>query len=148
VGKAQREKGKRFEREWATELRTRFPAFADQIHRAIQSRGPEAADVLGLPGFWFECQDSIDPTPLKKLEQAERDQARSGLDLVPIAITHRSRSRSIEATLRLGDLQRLAGAQRVRMLVLGPGRLAGNLPVTIDASALLDLIAAAAPWDR
>ncbi len=154
-GKGIREKGKRFERAWAAVLREWFPQYADEIHRSIQSRGPEACDVIGLPGYWFECQDAVTVTPIAKLVQAERDLALSDdTDRTPIAITHRTGSRSTQATLRTGDLLHLFANLRLHNPV-GKlrhhlrGRLpiaVSSLPITLDAEDLLMMIRHANGW--
>jgi len=72
MGKMQREKVKRGEREFAEELRAAVPQFANQIKRGLQSRdGREAADVDGLPGFWFENKQGAKPNPRAALKQAQ-----------------------------------------------------------------------------
>lgn len=111
MGKMQRDKGKRFERQIAKKLRERFPKHADEIRRSIQSRQAEESDVTGLPGLWIECQDAAVPTPLKKLEQAERDVIVAKLEeeLIPIAVTHKSRAKDIRVTLRLAHLHYIFG---------------------------------------
>ena len=111
MGKMQRNKGKRFERLIANKLREFFPEHIEEIRRSIQSREAEESDVTGLPGLWIECQDAILPTPLKKLEQAERD-VRSNkleLDIIPIAVTHQIRAKAIYVTLRLSHLHYIFG---------------------------------------
>lgn len=57
MGRHQREKGKRGEREVATLLREKFAWLADKVRRgASQSRrGSDAADVEGLP-WWMEVK--------------------------------------------------------------------------------------------
>ena len=111
MGKMQREKGKRFERLIANKLREFFPEHTDEIRRSIQSREAEESDVTGLPGLWVECQDAILPTPLKKLEQAERDVRANNLELsiIPIAVTHQIRAKAIYVTLRLSHLHYIFG---------------------------------------
>ena len=111
MGKMQREKGKRFERQIANALRKFFPEHAEEIRRSIQSREAEESDVTGLPGLWIECQDAILPTPLKKLEQAERDVSSNNLelDIIPIAVTHQIRAKAIHVTLRLSHLHYIFG---------------------------------------
>tara|TARA_A100001391_G_scaffold122821_1_gene83729 strand:- start:5410 stop:5880 length:471 start_codon:yes stop_codon:yes gene_type:complete len=111
MSKMQRIKGKVFERKIARKLRETFPEFADEIRRSIQSRQAEESDVTGLPGFWIECQDAKQPTPTKKLEQAERDVrvARQVDTTIPIAVTHKIRAKDILVTLRLHHLHYIFG---------------------------------------
>ena len=72
MGKMQREKGKRGEREFADELKAALPQFADKIKRGLQSRdGAEVADVEGVPGFWFENKCGAKPNPRAALKQAQ-----------------------------------------------------------------------------
>jgi hypothetical protein len=72
MGKMQREKGKRGEREFADELKAALPQFAEHIKRGIQSRdGGEVADVQGVPGFWFENKCGAKPNPRAALKQAQ-----------------------------------------------------------------------------
>ncbi len=53
--KAARLKGKVGERKTATDLREALPQLAEKIRRGWQTRsGSDEADVLGVPGFWFE----------------------------------------------------------------------------------------------
>jgi hypothetical protein len=72
MGKMQREKGKRGEREFADELKAALPQLADKIKRGLQSRdGAEVADVEGVPGFWFENKCGAKPNPRAALKQAQ-----------------------------------------------------------------------------
>lgn len=109
MGKMQREKGKRFERQIAKKLREVFPEYSEEIRRSIQSRQAEESDVTGLPGLWVECQDAAVPTPKQKLLQAERDVLVANLysKIIPIAVTHKSRAKDIFVTLRLANLHYL-----------------------------------------
>jgi hypothetical protein len=104
MSKFSRDKGKRYERKIARALRQRFPELSDEIRRSIQSRQAEESDVTGLPDFWLECQDAQTPTPLKKLQQAERDVSVNGLNVIPVAITHKTRSKDHSVTMRLPSL--------------------------------------------
>lgn len=109
MGKMQRDKGKRFERQIAKKLREKFPEYSEEIRRSIQSRQAEESDVTGLPGLWVECQDAAVPTPKQKLLQAERDVHVANLyrKIIPIAVTHKSRAKEIFVTLRLANLHYL-----------------------------------------
>lgn len=107
MAKFSRDKGKRFERRIAKIIRERWPQLKDEIRRSIQSREAEESDVTGLPGFWLECQDAATPTPAAKLEQAIGD-SEDGTKGMPVAITHKTKTRTIEVSLRLADLLALA----------------------------------------
>lgn len=70
-GRASREKGKRGERKTATDLRGALPQFGDKIKRGWQCRGgADAADVEGIPGFWFEVKNCKKIQARPALEQA------------------------------------------------------------------------------
>ena len=111
MGKMQRNKGKRFERLIAKKLREAFPEYSEEIRRSVQSREAEESDVTGLPGFWVECQDAAKPTPLKKLEQAERDVMVNKLTgkILPIAVTHKKNTVEIYVTMRMHHLHFIFG---------------------------------------
>lgn len=106
MGLMQRNKGKRFERAIASILRARFPDAT--VRRASQADRPHQSDVYIVGGppvlerLWCECQDSRHPTPIAKLEQAERDsQGWNDRHRLPIAITHQLGARTIYVTTRL-----------------------------------------------
>ena len=67
-------------------------------------RGAEACDIQGVPYLWIEAQDSQAPTPLVKLEQAERDLRAAKTQRLPVAVTHKKGARSIQITLRICSL--------------------------------------------
>lgn len=142
MGKFSRSKGKRFERRIATELRERFPQFAELIRRSIQSRQAEESDVTGIPGLWLECQDSVEPTPFDKLEQAIRDVTANESKSIPVAITHKTRTQSIEVTLRATDF--------IWMTEASNGKLSDSwlekVTVQISWEAFLDLVEKFQPW--
>jgi hypothetical protein len=137
MGTLSRTKGKVFERSIATMIRARWPWLAERIRRSIQSRAAEESDVTGLPGFWLECQDASEPTPVEKLEQAERDVFASTTrrEDCPVAITHKKRARSIQATLRLHELIALSQDPKRKAQTKN-----FNIPVTIDLHAFFDLV--------
>lgn len=87
MGKLQRSKGKIFERWSAQKQREYFPECL--ITRGQQANGASHADNTGIPGLWTECQDSKQPTPLAKLQQAIEDASKHAPDCVPIAVFHR-----------------------------------------------------------
>jgi hypothetical protein len=83
LGKMQREKGKRFEREAATMFREAMPDVSHEIRRGWQARsGRDAPDVI-VPVFWPECKHGIKPNPRAALEQA---QSGAPPGLIPVAI--------------------------------------------------------------
>ena len=110
----QREKGKVFERKIAAVLRTRWPgAIVRRASQAERAHNPDVFIERGpriLERMWLELQDSAQATPAVKLSQATRDVERDprtyppGQHRLPVAITHRLGSRTVEATLNLGDL--------------------------------------------
>ena len=99
MGKASRDKGKRFEREIASVFRERF----GHSYRGAPlqaSGGCIMPDVVTPLPIHIECSHGKAVSAHGKLEQAIRD-ARAGM--VPIAITRRDRGETI-ASLRLEDL--------------------------------------------
>lgn len=146
MGKFSRSKGKRAERRIATVLRERFPEIAGDIRRSIQSRQAEESDICGLPGFWLENQDAAEPTPKAKLEQAIRDVCanKKETELVPVAITHKTRSKSTEVTMRAGDLFRLF----VQASETTDAFPFADRPVQIDFETFLDLVEVLKPWQK
>lgn len=139
MGLMQREKGKRFERAIAAELRTRWPAAI--VRRASQAERADNPDVFaeGAPALtrlWLELQDARQPTPALKLAQAERDAAawqarRAGSARWPVVVWHRLGERTTWATLRLGTLLAVTGSTSPAQAV-----------VTLELGAFLDLLAA------
>lgn len=90
MGKAQREKGKRGERQTAREI---ADVFGVDAHRGQQSRdGADAPDVVGLPGWWIEVKTGQRINAFAALEQA--DDARGKFE-VPIAVLRRDRKRPV-----------------------------------------------------
>jgi hypothetical protein len=110
----QRNKGKRFERAIATVLRSYFPDAivrrASQADRAHQSDVYIAGGPPLLSRLWLECQDAATPTPIAKLEQAERDVTNGIMhwdvrrSRIPVVIWHKLGARDIHATMRLWAL--------------------------------------------
>jgi hypothetical protein len=135
----QREKGKAYERHVARMIRERVPAIASRTHRAIQSRGPDASDVIA-PGLWVECQDARDVTPLAKLEQAERDAGKAGSADLRVAVTHVLRARSSQVTLRLSSLLTLCGFEEAVACATVVHEFM-SITVTIDLVDFLNLYA-------
>jgi hypothetical protein len=116
MGRWQREKGKRFEREIADRLRSVLPADAEQIRRGWQSRsGRDDADVI-LPewlGLWIECKVGARPNIVAAIEQAREA---CGPTMAPVAITRRDRETAIVSMGLddwLGMLVHYARARRI-----------------------------------
>lgn len=117
----QRIKGAGFERRIAKLLRERYGA---DVHRSSQADRARNSDVViepgpgvhqNLPRLWLELQDAREPTPLKKLAQAERDIAREeAMARVPVVVWHRLGERTVWASLRLYDLDWLCGVGEER----------------------------------
>lgn len=69
MSRAQREKGKRTEREFARRIARIYP----DAHRGAQSRsGRDGCDVEKTP-WWIECKSRASIAAFRFLEQAERD---------------------------------------------------------------------------
>jgi hypothetical protein len=147
-----RTKGHTFERLIANCFRETLPEFADQIRRSEQGHGAFGSDITGVPTLWIECQHAGPQThnPEVKLAQAIRDAA--GSRNLPVAITRMTRARSIDCTLRLGDLAHLLHMTRNRMIpfevLRGDAVEVEHAPVTIDLDAFLLLFRVAKPWTR
>lgn len=138
-GKSNRRSGHDFERSIARAYRERFSeeSWVEEIRRSDQGHGAALPDVTGIPGLWTECQHAGDAhwSPTLKLEQAIRDS--KGSREIPVAVTRRKGHRSILATLRLRDLDRL----------FRRSDLVGDEFVTLGFDDFLDLFASARPWD-
>lgn len=108
MGRMQREKGKRFERQIAAMFRERWPDAV--VRRASQADRAHESDVFieggppMLKRLWIECQDARNPTPLAKLEQAEGDVGHAHnpnwTNTLPVVIWHRLGAREINVTTR------------------------------------------------
>lgn len=142
MAKLSREKGKRFERLIASELRSRWPDAV--IRRASQAERADNPDVFCEGGppilarLWLELQDSRTPTPLGKLQQAEHDTLawhakRPTIPTLrlPVVIWHRIREVKTYATLRLATLDAICGALHV----------VRDQVVQLELGDLLDLVA-------
>jgi hypothetical protein len=102
MGRSQREKGKRGEREIASRIRAVLPEHAGAIRRGWQSRsGSDDPDVV-LPDWlpmWIESKLGAAPRIEAALRQAI-DAAPQGM--MPVAITRRDRCDAI-VTMRIDD---------------------------------------------
>lgn len=126
MGKHSRDKGINFEQLIATAYRERWPGVT--VRRSEQAHRPFEPDVVVDhhpfgSRLWTECQHADDPTPLRKLAQAERDigaameRQGAGPDLTAIAANHlypivvwrQSCSRVINMTTRMWVIERISG---------------------------------------
>lgn len=140
-----RTKGKTFERRIAAILRQHFPNAV--VRRASQADRAHQSDVYVTGGpallsrLWLECQDARQPTPLRKLEQAERDVQRAFEDggpsgRLPVVIWHEYGAREIHATMRLWVLESIRNPESQSVcLVVVTMTLNALLAIVADASA-------------
>lgn len=98
MGKAEREKGKRGERELASVLRD---AGYSESKRSVQycGMGGESADVLGLPGVHIECKRTERLELWKSIDQAISDCKQGNIPVV----MHRPSRRPWIVIIRLDD---------------------------------------------
>jgi hypothetical protein len=90
-GSYSRRKGHNHERDVATKLREAFPNAT--VRRSDQGFGAKLPDVV-IEGdapyiatrIWWECQRARKCYPLKKLDQAVRDIAKTGKPWVPVCV--------------------------------------------------------------
>ncbi len=96
MGKAQREKGKRFEQAVAKDLRK---IFGEKVGRGWQARsGIDAPDVVGTP-FWIECKHHKKVNIRAALLQAVNDSNVHNESMLPIAVCKDDKCDSIVALL-------------------------------------------------
>jgi hypothetical protein len=110
-GRQRRRKGHDFERSVARVLREKWPDAV--VRRSSQAEAAENPDVFVEGGppvlatLWLELQDAVNPRPLAKLAQADRDRvawmdARPAHDLrLPVVVWHRIHSPDVNVTTRL-----------------------------------------------
>lgn len=103
MGKSQRDKGKRGERELAKELNKLFDL---ECRRGQQFCGIEGDDVVGLPGCHVECKRVEKFQLYPSLEQSVND---SSPEDVPIVVTRRNNKPWV-ICLELDDLPKLVKA--------------------------------------
>lgn len=110
MGKLSRRKGHAFEREIAAELRE---LGYDAKRGLSQARGggAEEADVVGVPGFHFECKRGKKPNMRAALAQAVDD----AKGVVAVAVVKDDRSEAV-AVLRWKDFKELV----LRKAAVGP----------------------------
>lgn len=122
MGAKSRNKGAAFEREIARDLRAIYDgpqwcAHYEQVNakqrvvmlkssrvkRGNQSRGAHEADLcVADRTWWIECQHADVASPLRKLEQAERDIQHKGEigKWLPVSITKTTGARSVNCCMR------------------------------------------------
>jgi hypothetical protein len=103
VGKAQREKGKRFEREMVHRIRAVLGLGEDEVKRGLQFRdGGEVADVV-MPRFHLEAKHDNGVSVWAALRQAVGD-AKPGM--WPLVVLKHDRQEPI-AAMPLSDFEEL-----------------------------------------
>lgn len=100
MGKASRDKGKRFERA----LASRFREYGYDARRTAQYCGNtgDASDVVGLPGLHIEAKHVEAMRLYEWVAQAVRDAEAGGKGDIP-AVFHKKNNADILVTLRLDD---------------------------------------------
>lgn len=101
MGKAEREKGKRGEREVSQILRENG---YEDAHRGVQYQGgPESPDVVGMPGVHIEVKRTERLRVYEYIEQAEGD---ADEDEVPVVV-HRQNGKKWLAILPFMDFVKM-----------------------------------------
>ena len=100
MGKASRDKGKRFERA----LASRFREYGYDARRTAQYCGNtgDASDVVGLPGIHVEAKHVERMSLYEWMAQAIRDAEAGGKGNLP-AVFHKKNNADILVTMRLDD---------------------------------------------
>ena len=100
MGKASRDKGKRFERF----LASRFREYGYDARRTAQHCGKtgDASDVVGLPGIHVEAKHVEAMRLYEWMSQAIRDAEAGGKGNLP-AVFHKKNNADILVTMRLDD---------------------------------------------
>ena len=98
MGKMSRDKGKRYERELASQLR----GYGFDARRSAQYAGNtgEAADVVGLPGIHIEAKHVETMRLYEWMSQAIHDAGEAGRGDLP-AVFHRKNGEKTLVTMRL-----------------------------------------------
>jgi hypothetical protein len=104
MSKAQRDKGKKGEREVATILR----AWGYDAHRPMQSAGARECDVEGAP-WWIEVKIGKSVRFWEAISQAETDAAQDERKRPPVVVFRRDGETQWRAIIELEDLLELAG---------------------------------------
>lgn len=106
MGRSQREKGKRGERELARVL----SSYGHDCHRGQQNRGGgDSPDVVGLDGIHIECKRVEALNVERAMEQARRDSEGSGN--LPV-VMHRKNGEPWKVTCDLPTFMLLYAAWR------------------------------------
>ena len=106
MGRMQRNKGARGERELSRELVRVLGVETGSIYRSVQHAGKEGAgDVLGVPGVAIECKRSETFSAYKAMEQALDDCGRD----IPI-VCHKRNLQQWLVICELRDLVKLSRA--------------------------------------
>lgn len=100
MGKASRDKGKRFERA----LASRFREYGYDARRTAQYCGNtgDASDVVGLPGIHVEAKHVEKMSLYEWMAQAIRDAEAGGKGNLP-AVFHKKNNADILVTMRFDD---------------------------------------------
>lgn len=143
-----RTKGKSYERRVAALFRSRWPDVV--VRRASQAERADNPDVFFdnapdvLQRLWLELTDSRSPSPLAKLEQAERDieqwlrrRPMAIVNRMPVVVWHRTGERTSHVTTRLWVLDDLRDNTSTSMEV-----------VTVSLAAFEGLLLGAAQEER
>lgn len=104
MGKASRDKGKRFERS----LASRFREYGYDARRTAQYCGNtgDASDVVGLPGIHVEAKHVEQMRLYEWMAQAIRDAEAGGKGAIP-AVFHKKNNADILVTMRFEDWMNL-----------------------------------------
>ena len=123
MGKASRDKGKRFERA----LASRFREYGYDARRTAQYCGQsgDAADVVGLPGIHVEAKHVEAMRLYEWMAQAIRDAEAGGKGALP-AVFHKKNNADILVTMRLEDWFYLYREWEAGHSLIEKGAAAGN----------------------
>ena len=106
MGRYEREKGARAEREFAEICRAAGFTEAHRAGQAMYQRGSEVADVEGLPFIHVECK-AVERLNLRAaMEQSAKDAEDEGRGHLPI-VAHKQRRRGWYITMRIADWLRI-----------------------------------------
>lgn len=104
MGKASRDKGKRFERS----LASKFREYGYDARRTAQYCGNtgDASDVIGLPGIHVEAKHVEQMRLYEWMAQAKRDAEAGGKNALP-AVFHKKNNAEILVTMTLDNWMNL-----------------------------------------
>ena len=106
MGKSQRDKGARWERELVQIIRKRIPSWT--VRRGYQSRGGIEEPDVTAGRFSLEAKHGVSPSPRRALRQAVESAGDSGL--IPCAVVKYHRGETI-AVMRFDDFLDLIDGQ-------------------------------------